>query len=112
MADNIYEFPATARKPIPVALPEKVQPKHEAKAASPVLKKSVLSGLWRGLWVLTVLLWPFLKWIVSLDVLGRLVIALYHWDTPGSYAGWTFIGHFIVLVTLTWYVSAYKPKGI
>lgn len=112
MADNIYEFPRTVRKPVLVEVPEKIAPKRHVEAAPSAVPRSFMAGLWRGVWVLTVLVWPVLKWVVSLDVLCRLLTALYHWDTPGSYAGWTFIGHFMVLVVLTWYVSAYKPKGM
>lgn len=112
MVDNIYKFPGNPSKPVPVVVTEKVVPKREPEAVDPVLKKSFVDGLLRGLWVLTVLVWPVLKWIVSLDVLGRLVMAFYHWDTPGSYAGWTFFMHFAVFVALTFYVSVYKPKGM
>ena len=53
-----------------------------------------------------------LKWIVSIDVFFQFIRMVYHWNTPGVFAGWTFLAHFAVLVALTYFVSIYKPKGI
>ena len=75
-------------------------------------KNKVLEAVSRGLWVSIVLLWPVLRWVVSIDVFIRLVVMLYHWDTPGKYEGWVFLLHATVLVALTYYVSIYRPKGI
>lgn len=66
----------------------------------------------RGLWVVTVLLWPFLKWIVALDCVFQLLRTVYYWDTSGVHAGWTFMLHFAVLTALTYFVSVYKPRGL
>jgi hypothetical protein len=74
--------------------------------------KALLAGLVRLIWVVTVLVWPVLKWIVSIEVFFQFVRMIYHWDTPGVYAGWTFLVHFAVLTALTYFVSLYKPKGI
>jgi hypothetical protein len=74
--------------------------------------KALLAGLVRLIWVVTVLVWPVLKWVVSIEVFFQFVRMIYHWDTPGVYAGWTFLVHFAVLTALTYFVSLYKPKGI
>ena len=37
---------------------------------------------------------------------------LYHWNTPGVYAGWSFLAYFAVLTAITYFVSIYKPKGL
>lgn len=66
----------------------------------------------KGLWVVTVLLWPFLKWIVALDCVFQLLRTAYYWDTPGVHAGWTFMLHFAVLTALTYFASVYKPRGL
>lgn len=66
----------------------------------------------KGVWVLTVLAWPLLKWVVSIDCFYQLLRMVYHWDTPDVYAGWTFFLHFTVLTALTYFVSYYKPKGL
>lgn len=66
----------------------------------------------RGLWVVTVLLWPLLKWIVALDCVFQLLRTVYYWDTRGVHAGWTFMLHFAVLTGLTYFVSVYKPRGL
>lgn len=74
-------------------------------------KKSVLDGSLHFVWVVIVLIWPILKWILSLDVFFQMLRMIYHWNTPGVYAGWTFILHFSLLTTLTYFVSFFKPKG-
>lgn len=71
----------------------------------------VFAGVVRAAWVFLVLAWTPLKWVFSVEVFYRLIVALYHWDTPGSTAGWTFIAHFVVLTGLTYFVSIYKPKN-
>jgi hypothetical protein len=58
------------------------------------------------------LLWPLLKLVISLDCVYQLGRMLYYWNTPGVYAGWTFLMHFAVLTALTFFVAAYKPKGL
>ena len=72
----------------------------------------VWGGLVKVVWVVAVLVWPVLKWVVTLDVLFQFVRMLYHWNTPGVFAGWTFMLHFTVLTALTYFVSMYKPKGL
>lgn len=66
----------------------------------------------KGIWVFTVLVWPILKWIVSIDCVFQFVRMMYFWDTPGVYVGWTFLLHFAGLTALTYFVSIYKPKGL
>lgn len=66
----------------------------------------------KGLWVVTVLVWPILKWVVSIDCFFQLIRMIYHWDTPGVHAGLTFLAHFAVLTALTYFVSVFKPKGL
>ena len=58
------------------------------------------------------LVWPVLKWIVSIDVFIQMILMFARWDTPGSYAGWTFLAHFAVLTGLTYFVGVYRPKGL
>jgi len=35
---------------------------------------------------------------------------IYYWETPGVYAGWTFLAHFAGLTALTCFVASYEPK--
>ena len=58
------------------------------------------------------MLWPFLKWVVALDCVYQLVRMMYHWNTPGVFAGFTFMLHFGAFVALTYFVSLYKPRGL
>lgn len=66
----------------------------------------------QGLWVITVLLWPLLKWVLAMDCLYQLGRMLYYWDTPGVHGGWVFVLHFTFFTVLTYFVSGYKPKGL
>lgn len=69
-------------------------------------------GLVRTIWAVTVLVWPVLRWVLSFEVLFQMVRMFYYWNTPGVYAGWTFLLHFAVLTAITYFVSAYTPKGL
>lgn len=106
---NIYHFPRAKRRMVPPApTPAPATPVPAAATA----RGGVWAALMRGVWVVTVLVWPLLKWVVSLEVLYQLVRMMIYWDTPGMHAGWTFLGHFAVLTALTYYVGVYKPRGI
>jgi amino acid transporter len=104
---NVIKFPRASKQPVePVG--------HTPMLTVPARAhgKGLLGGLVKFLWVLTVLIWPVAKWILSLDVLFQFVRMLYHWNTPGDYAGWTFLLHFAVLTAITYFVSLYRPKGL
>ena len=106
---KIIQFPRRdSSTPITGLAPPVVQPKPLDGAGG----GGVLSNLIKVVWVVTVLLWPLMKWILSLDVLFQFVRMFYHWNTLGVYATWTFLLHFAVLIVLTYFVSLYKPKGI
>jgi hypothetical protein len=97
---NIINFP---RPPI----------KETVKSAAPKSKdRGLVVGLLKCVWMMTVLAWPLLRWALSIDVLFQFVRMVYHWNTPGAFAGWTFVLHFVLLTAFTYYVSIYKPKGL
>lgn len=97
-----------------VKFPRPKKPAPEQRDASPTTVKTSPSDplVLRVLWVLTVLLWPILKWVFALDCLYQLIRAIYHSNTPGVYGYWTFAAHFAVFCALTYFVSVYKPKGL
>lgn len=102
---NIYNFPGKdAAKAVP--MPDKASGGFYAKG------KSLPAALVRFVWVVTVLVWPVLKWVLSIEVFFQLLRAFYYWDDPGSYAGWTFLMHFAALTAVTYFVSFFKPKGL
>lgn len=70
--------------------------------------KAALALLLRVVHTLLVLVWPFLKWGLGVEVGLRFMVMLYRWNDAGSPDAWVFLGHFSVLVLLTWIVSAYK----
>ncbi len=102
---NIIQFPRTNKASIPI----------EQEVAAPVSKPETPdmgAALVKGIWVFTVLVWPLLKWIISIDCFFQLVRMMYYWNTPRMHAGWTFIVHFAVLTALTYFVSVYKIRRI
>ena len=105
---NIIQFPTKGNSPpAPDPPPSSLQPTPLDGAPG----KAILS-LIKVVWVVTVLVWPLLKRIVSIDVLFQLIRMVHHWGTPGVHGIWTFLLHFAVLTALTCFVSIYKPKGI
>lgn len=100
---KIIKFPAIAEPPKATV---------QAAPAPKAQGGGILAGIVKAAWVVTVLVWPFLRWIVALDVVVQFVRMLWNWHTPGTYPGWNFLLHFAVLTALTYFVSLYKPKGI
>ena len=100
-----------------INFPRRTKPTVEGtpRAATPVpapVKAGIGSAVVKAVWVVLVLVWPILKWIVSIDCVFQLIRMFYHWDTPGVHAGVTFLLHFAVLTMLTYFVSVYRPKGL
>lgn len=104
---NIIKFPKASQATAP-----KAQEPQQQAAAVKAKGKGVFGRVVKVAWVATVLIWPLLKWIVSIDVFIQAIRMMYHWNTPGMYAGWTFLLHFAVLTALTYFVSLYKPKKV
>ena len=102
---NIIKFPRQV-----AAVAEVKQP--VGAAASKAVGVVVGVAVIKGVWVLTVLVWPILKWVVSIDCVFQFARTMYHWNTPGVHAGFTFLLHFAVLTALTYFVSIYKPRGL
>lgn len=103
---KIIKFPKGAR-----AVPPQRPPVDSGPAKEPSRPVNT-GGVMKVVWVATVLLWPWVKWFVVLDVLFQFGRMIYHWNTPGSFAGWTFLLHFGVLTVITYFVSMYKPTGL
>lgn len=110
MANNVYKFPGgrgvqETRNVAPETAPKK-------PSNSPEMAKKTFSGGVKVLWFVVALVWPVLRWVLALDVVFQGVLMLWRWDTPGSYAGFTFSLHFAALVALTFFVSVFKPAGV
>ena len=105
---KIIKFPGVPVEPKAPAPPHKAP----SKPAPRFTTATIVNALVRLIWVVTVLVWPVAKWIISIDVFFQFLRMFYHWDTPGVHAGWTFLAHFAVLTALTYFVSLYKPKGL
>jgi Uncharacterized KleE stable inheritance protein len=64
----------------------------------------------RLVWILTVLVWPLLRWILALNVTLQLFRVLIVSLGAGWYLDWALVVHFMVFVTLTYFVSVYRPS--
>lgn len=107
---NIIKFPQKGRpagKQATVPTPDLTR-----KSVKPTRVKIVLDKMVSFVWVTIVLVWPFVKWVLSIEIFFQMLRMIYHWNTPGVYAGWTFLLHFSVLVALTWFVDFYRPQGM
>jgi len=93
---NIINFPKPGLSPIKVELNPQ--------------KPGIVSVVIKGVWVFTVLFWPFIRFLLSIDCAFQFFRMIYLWNTFGMYAAWTFIIHFAVLTLLTCFVSIYKPN--
>jgi len=102
---NIYKFPGKDAAPA-IPVPDKASGDFYAKG------KSLSAALVCFVWVVVVLVWPVLKWVLSVEVFFKLLRAFYYWDDPGSHAGWVFLMHFAALTAVTYFVSFFKPKGL
>ena len=110
---KIIQFPRRTREPeLAQGALDKPVLLDQARAQLDAKGNALLAGLVKIVWVVTVLLWPLLKWIVSFDVVIQFGRMVYYWNTPGSHAGFTFLLHFAVLTALVYFVSLYKPNGL
>jgi hypothetical protein len=99
-------------------------PKRPEASKAANVKRSSTAAAWKArkggignvavkvVWICTVVVWPFLKWVISIDCVFKLIRMLYYWHTPGVHAGATFLLHYSVLILLTYFVRFYKPKGL
>lgn len=93
--DNVIRFPKD-RKPTPQSV--------LVPLAAPALRydKSLLrvltEGAWAVIWVLCFFVWRMVRWPYAIFCVFQLLWMLIHWNTPGMYAGWTFLGYFGILV--------------
>ena len=69
-----------------------------------------LAGLVKFVWVATVLVWLIPR-VLSIATFFQFVRMLYHWNTPGVYAGWSFLAYFAVLTAITYFVSTPSRRG-
>ena len=104
---SIIKFPRSLDSPVPRASRPWISPKY----LEGIRGKAIFSGLVEGIWVAIVLVWPVLKWVLSIDVFFQLFRMIYQWGRPDVHAVWTFFLHFAALTALTYFVSLYQPKG-
>ncbi|SDY51820.1 KleE stable inheritance protein [Nitrosomonas halophila] len=109
---NIIKFPRSEQVEPVSPVPATSFNQDKLDKVSNTKGKAYVSGVLRFIWIAVVLVWPVLKWLVSIEVFFQFIRMIYHWNTSGVYAGWTFLLHFVALTTLTYFVSIYKPNGL
>lgn len=113
---TILKFPDRAgvrpelRLPNGIPVQPMAQPIAKPKVRATGIPKSVVTWLIDAVWTLMLILWPFLRWIIGIDVFIQAVRMAIYWDEPGTYAGWTFAFHFLAFAALTYFVVNYKTK--
>lgn len=100
MMTNVMKFPDAVRASMRAS-------KHSDNGGMRSSFDRFASATLKAAWVVTVLLWPLLKWIVSLDVVFQFGRMLFFWS---AFNAGTFAAHFLFLVALTYFVVIFKPK--
>ena len=72
--------------------------------------KTFLNRLVTLCWMVTVFVWPVMKWILSLNVLMHFIWMLMSWKDKGFYALLVFLFYFMILVFFTYFVESFKPE--
>ena len=73
-------------------------------------KPGMLSRVFSIAWIFFLLTWPLVHWVVAFDIVYQFLRALYYWNTPGVYAGLTFVIHLIAGSALTYLVATRRIK--
>lgn len=102
----IIKFPVAPKTPPQAEKAEYVDPPPAATA------NKIMMGLLGVVWLITTLAWPLLKWVIAIDVTFQFLRMLYHWDTPGVYAGFTFLLHFFAFAGLQYFVAFFTPTWL
>ena len=80
---------------------------HDKHRAQSLAARIVLMPV-RIFWMLTVMVWPVLRWMVALDVTAQLFRMLMLFADRGIYVDWTFIAHFSGFTALLCFVKFYR----
>ena len=75
-----------------------------------IAMKSVFTTIMNVVYVLLAIFWPIVRWVMALNCVYQFGRALYYWNTPGMYAGWTALLHYAVFVGIYAFIAIYKPK--
>lgn len=105
MSAKVYKFPDIGKDTKPEAAVTSDSRNRFAALAAIALPRIVYV-----VWITIVIIWPFLKWIIALDVLYQFCRALYFWSTPGMLAGWYALFHSGVFIAVTYFVEFYGPR--
>ncbi|MGJ0637210.1 KleE stable inheritance protein [Xenorhabdus bovienii] len=97
---NIYKFPASEKV---------IRNKSMNTFSAP--QKWVNTAI-KAIWLLMAICWPILRWILAVDVAFQFSRMLWNWNTQGSYAGWTFLLHFVLFTALTFFMTNFKSKKL
>jgi hypothetical protein len=104
---NIITFPGGDKKETEIPLvPQPTKPDRFFKVKKFVRLQKFLRGVLKFLWVITAMTWPITRWIVRLDLLFSFLRMLFG-VTP--HAGWVFLLHVAMAISLAAFVIFYRP---
>jgi uncharacterized membrane protein YphA (DoxX/SURF4 family) len=105
---NVVPFP---KRGVSGHVPARLKPRDGQQATVDHAKvRGVAGKVLFGFLVVVGAFWPFLRWVLALDVFFKFVAMLWLWDKPGAHAGWVFSAHMAVLVLLTLLLASHKTK--
>lgn len=105
---RVIAFPAQSTVKPPTV--EGASPTTVLNAPTDAAKRGMPSRVFSIAWIVFLLTWPLVQWVVAFDIVFQFLRALYYWNTPGVYAGFTFVIHLIAGSALTFLVATRQIK--
>ncbi|PVZ82656.1 KleE protein [Serratia sp. S1B] len=95
--NNVIKFPGSE---------EKNQDHHNSTL------RNIANGVISAVYIVLVMFWPFIKIILSLNVVLQFFKMLFKWNESPFAAVCPFILSFVVLTAMMYFITSWKPKTI
>lgn len=99
--NNVIKFPGSE---------EKNQDQHGAGVNPNSTLRNIANGVISAVYIVLVMLWPFIKIILSLNVALQFFKMLFKWNEGPFAAACPFILSFVVLTAMMYFITNWKPK--
>ncbi|EJA8139895.1 KleE protein [Escherichia coli] len=99
--NNVIKFPGSE---------EKNQDQHGASVKPNSTLRNVANGVISAVYIVLVMLWPFIKIILCLNVALQFFKMLFKWDEGPFAAACPFVLSFVVLTAMMYFITNWKPK--
>ncbi|EJL7111676.1 KleE protein [Salmonella enterica] len=99
--NNVIKFPGSEDKK-----------QHQlSEGASPnSTLRNIANGVISAVYIVLVMLWPFIKIILSLNVALQFFKMLFKWNEGPFAAAFPFVLSFVVLTAMMYFITNWKPK--